>query len=359
MLAGVAERAEVPHGKADHGRHRGTAIGLAFFDHPAGEHELRTDGDRAAQSHRRSGQQHDFEAQVEGGVEGAVRVVVEAVQDACLGAVRLHHLDGRERLLQAGGEVAVGETVLAGAAADAGSESCGQPNHRHADTDAGEGDGRAQQVQQHQRQQRPEDGGERPDQRFLQQIHDHGAVLIDAEHGVAHPGLTVVLERQVLGPLHHRHPQALIDVVPNPGFVVGQRCEPAQEHETADAEPDEQPIPHDAALVWRHGLLFLNAGGDVFLTNSKHHRLQRLQALANQHLVRQQVPRHSPNRHHEDGRHGTDRQEHDEVHEHGPDERPRPPNQLPQPPEAHGWGVASLQLGDGSQQALGGRCAGR
>ena len=56
LLAGVAERAEVPHREADQRCHRRAAIGLAFLDHPTGEHVFGADGDGAAQGHRRGGQ---------------------------------------------------------------------------------------------------------------------------------------------------------------------------------------------------------------------------------------------------------------------------------------------------------------
>ena len=293
---------------------------------------------------------------MEGGVEGAVRIVVEAVQDACLGTVRLHHLDGRERLLQARGEIAVGEPVFACAAAYARREHRREPNHRHADEDAGDGDCGAKEIQEHQRKQRPEEGREGADQRLLQQVHDHGAVLIDPEHGVAHPGVAVVLERQVLGPLDHRHAQALVDVVPNPRLVVGQRSEAAEQHEATDAEPDEQAVAHDPALFGGQRFLVGGAGGDVLLADPKHHGLQRLQALADEHFVGEEIASNGPNRHHEDGGHRADRHEGNQMPQHGTDERPSPRDELPQATGAHG-GVrlyAARSLISGHRGPLGG-----
>lgn len=93
----------------------------------------------------------------------------------------------------------------------------------------------------------------------------------------------------------------------NPRPVVGQGSETAEQHEAADAEPDEQAVAHDPALLDGQRFLVSGAAGDVLLADPKHHGLQRLQALADEHLVGEQIAGDGPNRHHKDGGHRADR----------------------------------------------------
>ena len=187
----------------------------------------------------------------------------------------------------------------------------------------------------------------------MQEVHDHRAVLVDAEHGIPDAGVAVVLERQVFGAFDHRHAQALVDVVADEGLVVGQGREAPEEHEAADPEPDEQPVAHDPALLHRHEVFVLRLGGDVLFADVEQDRLQRLQAFADQDLVHQQIARDRRQGDDEHGRHRVDGQERDDVLEHRPDERPGAADEFPEPARAHRRRVGAIRLGDGGEEVLG------
>ena len=212
-------------------------------------------------------------------------------------------------------------------------------------------------------------GDQGPDDRALDEIYDHRAVLVDAEDGVPDTAVVVVLERQRLGAFDHRNPEILVDALPDPHAVVAERrAEKTAEHATHDG-PHQQAIADRTALILRQ-LGFDRRGRRLFFTphssrrlanaflaarafalgtpdlaellrvrrhvlvaDEQHRRLDRLQPFAEQHLVVQEV---HPDEETDEARSAAREDEckdHHDVNEHRPHVRPRAKRELEHPAE--------------------------
>ena len=271
------------------------------------------------------GREDHVEAKEVGGVQRRARILVELVEDPHLGPVCLDHLDRRERLLDARGEIAVGKAIGQRAAPDSRRAGDDHPADGNPDEQHDQREPRIEGGNDHDTDSETVERVRGTDDRTLNQVDDHGAVLVDAEDRVANPAVAVIPERQRLGAFDHRDTEVLVDALPDPGAVVPQRRAEDRAENARDHGPDHQSIAHGAALVAcqfrfdRFGIgaivanrcraqgtlggrtlalrtlrlaKLVRVGRDVLLADEQHGSLDRLQLVADERLVVEQIRPH-------------------------------------------------------------------
>ena len=379
------DRSVVPQHEAHEAGHECTRKRLPIVD-DEGHHDV-LGGDHHAgskQGHHQGDQDH-VEAKEVGRVQSTPGVLVELLEDAPFRAVRLDHLDRPERLLDARREPAVGDAVGQRATADARRRLDDHPGGRNADQYHEQREPGIEGTDDHDAAGHAEEGRRRREDRALDEVHDHRAVLVDPEDGIPDAVVVVIAERKRLRPLDHGDAEVLVDALPDPRAVVPEAGSEQGAEDSSDDAPDHQAVANRAALLARQfgfdgrtrriiralllsdqarGFVIHLAGGyadgclalalafglalggtqlaellrvrrDVFVADEQHRGLDGLESFANENLVGEQI--HADEVADESG-HSTgehQRDEHDEVEAHGPHVRPGTPRQHDHPPEGH------------------------
>lgn len=222
-----------------------------------------------------------------------MRVPIETLEHARLALVRLDDSERDHDFLEPRGEVAEGNPVRKRPFAQEPGRPGRQEDHRHHRQNSGQCDSRVEEAQESQRQDDVVERRRRPNEGLLDEARDRRAVLVDAEDRIADPGLAVVLQRQVLRLVDHRHAQVLIDHLPDPDVVVQETRDDRAEHQEEPRSPDHRARPDGLALRLGEQLALVDVAGDVVedvrLVHEQQLRLQRLQLVAHQDLVVEHV----------------------------------------------------------------------
>ena len=267
-----------------------------------------------------------------------MRILVESLENPPFALVRLDDSERDHDFLQPGREVAEGDAVRKRPfAQEPGRPSC-QEDHRHHRQNRGQRDSRIEEAQESQRQDDVVERCRRADEGLLDKARDRRAVLVDAEDGVADPGLAVVLQRQVFRLGDHRHAQVLVDHLPDPDVVVQEDPDQRSEHQEKSGAPDHGAGPDGLALRFGQKLALVDVVGDVVenerLVHEQQLRLHRLQLVAHQDLVAEQIRAEQSEGEQGRGNESSSDEEENEMLEHGPDERPALEGKLQYPPRA-------------------------